>query len=396
MVVSFQIHNSRSILDLTVPMAYGERKAPNGYARMETFPFLEEGRVRTIPCLALVGANASGKSNIINAFKLFTMLVKDGYTPKAHACNKLQAGDSITTCIIDFIHEGHRVQYHVAIDEHEIVGEVLIVDGQLLFSVASNSVSVTGMETHAYSPQRVQAIFDEECLNEERRHHIPLLAVLAAHHAALHDAVAQTFLFITGNIDVYHGQDMHRLQNNQDFLAPIAKLLHRLGIDIDRMEREQEGWVDEATASSWAEGVYCYHTDIEGREVRFTLVEESAGTQHVVHLLGAMLSALGRGALLVIDDLGSSLHPLLLAEIIRLFKDKRYNKTNAQLIFTTHNTEVLDQDLLRVSEIGIVNKTKRRGTTLTRVCDFAGVRNVTNFRKQYLEGNFGGIPFPYI
>lgn len=396
MVVSFQIQNSRSILDLTVPLTYGERKAPNGYAQMETFPFLEEERVRTIPCLALVGANASGKSNIVKAFEHFTALVKDGYTPGSHACNRLHAGDSVTTCIIDFIHEGHRFRYHMAIDEHEIVDEVLTVDGQPLFSVASNSVSVTGSETQAYSPQRVQAIFDEECLNEERRHHIPLLTVLAAHHAAPSDAVAQAFLFITRNIDVCHGQDMHRLENNQDYFAAITELLHRLDIGIDRMEREQEGWGDEAPVSSWAEEVYCYHTDVEGREVRFTLAEESSGTQQVVHLLGVMLSALRRGALLVIDDLGSSLHPLLLAEIIRLFKDKRYNKTNAQLIFTTHDTEVLDQDLHRVSEIGIVNKTKKRGTTLTRVCEFAGVRNVTNFRKQYLEGNFGGIPFPYI
>jgi AAA15 family ATPase/GTPase len=87
---------------------------------------------------------------------------------------------------------------------------------------------------------------------------------------------------------------------------------------------------------------------------------------------------------------------LLLVELVKLFKDKRYNKANAQLIFTAHNTNIMDDELLRKSEIGIITKTLAKGSVLQRVSDFEGVRNVTNFRKQYLQGTFSGIPFPYI
>jgi hypothetical protein len=85
-----------------------------------------------------------------------------------------------------------------------------------------------------------------------------------------------------------------------------------------------------------------------------------------------------------------------LAEIVRMFKDKRYNTSNAQLIFTAHNTDIMEQDMMRISEIGFVNRTMKNGTTFSRVSDFKGIRNVTNFRKQYLEGIFSGIPYPYI
>ncbi len=69
---------------------------------------------------------------------------------------------------------------------------------------------------------------------------------------------------------------------------------------------------------------------------------------------------------------------------------------NTQLPFSAHNTDLLDRELLRVSEVGIVNKNLKHGSTLKRLCDFNGVRNATNFRKQYLEGRFAGIPFPYL
>lgn len=100
------------------------------------------------------------------------------------------------------------------------------------------------------------------------------------------------------------------------------------------------------------------------------------------------MSVLNKGGLLVIDELERSLHPLLLVEIIRLFKDKQYNMHNAQLIFTAHNTDILDNDLLRVSEIDIVRKTLKDGTKLRNIAEFQSIRNVSNFRKQYLQGVF--------
>ena len=188
-------------------------------------------------------------------------------------------------------------------------------------------------------------------------------------------------------------------------------MLRKLDIDISRMSFERT-LVDMQHPEEWIEGVteifqnknneffinnvYSYHKDINGEEVKFKFQEESEGTQIVAGILGVFLSALSRGGVLIIDELEKSLHPLILTEIIRLFKDKRYNLQNAQLVFTAHNTDILDDDLLRVSEIAIVRKTLEYGSTLRRVAEFDGIRNVSNFRRQYLQGTFSGIPHPYI
>ena len=212
---------------------------------------------------------------------------------------------------------------------------------------------------------------------------------------------------------------MEKLAVSQDYDAinasfeKITSLLRKLDIDIERMQLDRNTTkltqpIKQLNFSSQPDNIslrdnvlsvdyiYSYHKDIDGNEIKFKFTEESEGTQIVAGLLGVFLSALDRGATLIIDELERSLHPLLLTEVVRLFKDKRYNTNNAQLIFTAHNTDILDADLLRVSEIGVVKKNTKEGTILTRVSAFDGIRNVINFRKQYLNGAFSGIPHPYI
>ena len=139
------------------------------------------------------------------------------------------------------------------------------------------------------------------------------------------------------------------------------------------------------------------HEDAEGnlKSLDFR-TEESDGTKVVAALIGVCLWALETGRTLFVDELDRSLHPFILISLIKLFKSKRYNKTNAQLVFTAHDPTPLDEDLLRVSEVGIINKTIVGGTSFRRLCEYKGTRNVSNFRKQYLAGIYSGIPFPYI
>ena len=82
---------------------------------------------------------------------------------------------------------------------------------------------------------------------------------------------------------------------------------------------------------------------------------------------------------MLIDELDRSLHSLVFQQIVQMFTNKRYNTQNAQLILTAHNTDLLDADILRISEIDFVNKTKKKGTTIQRLVEFSDVRNVTNF-----------------
>jgi len=118
----------------------------------------------------------------------------------------------------------------------------------------------------------------------------------------------------------------------------------------------------------------------------------------VAGLVGAFLYALKTGGVIFVDELDRSLHPLLMRELVMLFKKRIYNPNGAQLVFTTHNTDILDDSILRLSEIALVRKNLHNGTMIRRLVDLKNegedIRNVTNFRKQYLEGYYSGIPHP--
>ena len=99
---------------------------------------------------------------------------------------------------------------------------------------------------------------------------------------------------------------------------------------------------------------------------------------------------------IVIDELNAKLHPLLVRLLLNMFSNPETNPNNAQLIFTAHNTDILDDDILRVSEICFTSKNIEDGTVIRKASSFKGIRNVNNFRKKYLHGEFAAIPYPYI
>jgi AAA15 family ATPase/GTPase len=143
-----------------------------------------------------------------------------------------------------------------------------------------------------------------------------------------------------------------------------------------------------------------YHKNIQGQEVIFDMeTEESGGTNILFGLVILLICTLDAGGTVVIDEMDKSIHPFVLAKIIELFKDRDYNTGNAQLIFTTHCTDILEEDILGLSEVAIVNKNIKEGSTIKRISDFKDspeLKDTSDFRKLYLQGAFSGIPFPYI
>ncbi|MCA6072160.1 MAG: ATP-binding protein [Endomicrobium sp.] len=146
-----------------------------------------------------------------------------------------------------------------------------------------------------------------------------------------------------------------------------------------------------------------YHKDTNNNEVDFDFFnDESNGTKVLFGLMYKILEVLADGKVLIIDEIDRSIHPLVFAKIIEIFKDKDYNTKNTQLVFTTHCTDILEADILRLSEVATVNKNLNERSTIRRISDFKdshefkNIRNTTDFRKLYLQGFFKGIPFPYI
>lgn len=124
----------------------------------------------------------------------------------------------------------------------------------------------------------------------------------------------------------------------------------------------------------------------------FDFEEESAGTQTWFGLIGPVLYALQSGRTVLFDEIDASLHPKLSARLLELFHDPKTNPTGAQLIFTTHDTSLLNH--LNRDEVWLTEKGRDGATTLTALAEYGGdrVRRSLNLEKAYLQGRFGAVP----
>ncbi len=126
--------------------------------------------------------------------------------------------------------------------------------------------------------------------------------------------------------------------------------------------------------------------------VIFRKEDESAGTIAYLALLGPALHSLSTGGLLLVDELDASLHPLLAIELVKVFNNRELNAKNAQLLFNTHDTNLLRSDVLRRNQIWFTEKDKAGATHLYPLTDFKP-RKKENWQRGYLEGRYGAIPF---
>ena len=125
------------------------------------------------------------------------------------------------------------------------------------------------------------------------------------------------------------------------------------------------------------------------------LSEESRGIQKLFEIGGPLLDILLNGEVLIFDELETSLHPLLARKIIELFTSKKYNRKGAQLLFSTHDTNLLDLDFLRRDQIWITEKGRETNYSTKLVClsQIKGIRKDENIQKGFLQGKYTKIPF---
>jgi uncharacterized protein len=134
------------------------------------------------------------------------------------------------------------------------------------------------------------------------------------------------------------------------------------------------------------------HRTEQGRAV-FDLMDESSGTRNLLFLTGPVLDILDKGLTLIIDELDTSLHTLLVRELVRLFQRPETNTGGAQLIFTTHDTSLLDAlDLFRRDQVWFVEKNQDQTSSLVALSEFSPRKNEA-LERGYLMGRYGAVPF---
>ncbi|MDQ1244262.1 MAG: hypothetical protein QG567_619 [Campylobacterota bacterium] len=130
-----------------------------------------------------------------------------------------------------------------------------------------------------------------------------------------------------------------------------------------------------------------------GKEIFELDDEESLGTRKFFKMSAPILNTLQEGKILMIDELDASLHPMLTRHLIKLFHDKSINTKNAQLIFATHDTNLLKPQIFRRDQIWFTEKDKYGSTDIYALSEIKNVRKTEDFESQYIQGKYGAIPY---
>ncbi|PNU29594.1 AAA family ATPase [Serratia marcescens] len=138
--------------------------------------------------------------------------------------------------------------------------------------------------------------------------------------------------------------------------------------------------------------IYTVHYDDKGESVTFSLEEESHGTQKFFSLAGPWLDALDNGYVLLIDELHDTLHPKLVGFLVKLFNDPMTNKKGAQLIFSTHETSILNQSVFRRDQVWFCEKNDKSETNIYPLTDYSPRKGRENLEAAYLDGRYGALP----
>lgn len=146
---------------------------------------------------------------------------------------------------------------------------------------------------------------------------------------------------------------------------------------------------NEVKATSYHKGV---NKDGEKLSFALGLADESDGTRKLMSIAPAIESVLNKGGLVLVDELEKELHPMLVNYIVAKFQSKNANPNAAQIVFTTHNTELLNMELLRKDQLYFADKSRKDGASeLYSISDFS-TKTADNIRKGYLAGKYGATP----
>ena len=361
------------------------------------------------------GANASGKSNLIKALQTMRGIVAESATvmqPRQTFAVPpfrldAQSAQAPTTFEVTFILDGVRYQYGFSLTAQRVVNEHLLVykafkpqrwfqrhyDAETGKDVYEFGAGLKGAKHLWEGATRANALFLSMAVQLNSEALRPVFDWFINGLVIFNEQVQ-----LSPQASIQMLQQAEGRQQMCDFLsaadisiADIEVVTHK-GLGQSVHVDLEAGKAEIRTEEQEGFQLRFVHKTPQGQAV-FDLMEESSGTRNLLFLAGPVMAVLHRGLTLVIDELDTSLHPLLVRELVRLFHRPEVNTEGAQLLFTTHDTALLDApDLLRRGQIWFVEKNGEQASELVGLAEFSPRKNEA-LERGYLMGRYGGIPF---
>jgi AAA15 family ATPase/GTPase len=437
MILRFGLSNYLSIADYQ-ELSFAASTLQDDSAHLIDIDSPSIGKAQYLPVLAFYGANAAGKSNLLIGLHAVHEAVSDSFA-HANFQKKSNATEKKTwigyrPCKLSA--ECKDKNIHLDID-------VLIGGVRYHYGFEANQSGYVKEWLYAYPKKARQIIFvrdfDDEAEPFEagavlRTKLDPTLRSLAQDRSFLFLSAAGTlknpvlepiFQYFSKQIVFLHSVERakvpvlaEQLQNERvrnfvvGFLEAVDSGIVDIEIkEVERSDKEKQTLVGVMSALEKAlrefnpdmpslpidkdskdYSIQFFHEGIDGERFSLGLEMESSGTLHLLSILTPVLDALENGQTLIVDEITTSLHTMVSQELIKLFSNKDINRSGAQFVFSTHDTNLLSSDVLRRDEIWFAEKDNVGRTNAYPLTDFK-TRKSDNIEKGYLQGRFGGIPY---
>ena len=427
MIIRFSVENWMSFRDRTTFSMVASRERQHG----ERVPKLGKYQTRVLPIAAIYGGNASGKTNFFKALSFAKTLVVEGTRPDSLIPIETFRLDDRwksqpSRFAFELLIDETIYEFRFAVTQKEVLEERLVKitstsekvlydrrDGNLSFD---SSLSKDPFFPFVFRGTRDNQLFLTNSVSQNIDDFRPVYdwfkdkLVLVAP-----DSRFDLFeLFLDEGHPLYMAMNemLSRLDTGIAHLGseeiPLENISIPEPLKTELQEKVKEGMairllmepqtnrivITRKDGELIAKRLVAYHPKSDGTEVRFEIHQESEGSQRVIDLLPAFLelSAQTLQKVYVIDEIDRSLHPLLIRQLLEEYLSNCSTETRTQLLLTTHNVMLMDQQLLRRDEMWVTERDKSGVSSLFSFSEYKDVRYDKDIRKSYLQGRMGGIP----
>lgn len=413
MLVEFRVGNYRSFSEIqTFSMVASNVKSVDPSLDLSNVVKVEDD-LSLLKSAAIYGANGSGKSNLVRAMAFVRKFV-------ATSSKETQISDEIDVdqfrlsaathhepSFFEFVFliKGKQFRYGFEVDSRQVVSEWLFhvptIREAKLFERRRGTITVS------------KAFKEGRKLEDKTRENALFLSVCAQFNGPISRDILNwysRFNLVSGLNDTATRNYTIKCVEEPAKKKAVIEFVQSLDFRIkDLLVEDEEPVTDESLPKNMPEKLKTFMLELGATKgsslktvrvmedgtnhVVFDLGEsESAGTQKLISLAGPLIDTLRTGKTIMIDELDARLHPLITREIIKLFNSQTSNPRGAQLIFTTHDTNLLSNKLFRRDQIWFSELDNTGATHLYSLVEYR-VRNDASYEKDYVSGRYGAIPF---
>ena len=388
---------------------------------------------------AIYGANASGKSNFVRAIGLLQNIVKKGKIIDEVSDYKFKlSGGALTKPIslaIELLSNSKMYYYTLTFDQKKILNETLVEtfkdkEDRIVFerSLTNERQEIPFIESQVKNEKERMflELLSDKLLSKDEL----LLTFLTQKYPNEYADINNVFEWFSDVLIVLNSNFKirgiaHKFDKHDSIVKFVNTFIPTLSTGIQRIEvqkKEIQGdsddmkhlkdnikddqeqlftntnpdtgeeitFVMEENDKIFAKRIFTEHLDKEGHKVFFPFGWESDGTKRLLEYTPLINGVINAEVVFVVDEIERSIHPMMIKELIR--KISSDTSAQGQLIFTTHESCLLDQEILRTDEIWFTQKDKGGATHMYSLSDF-NISNTANIEDGYLNGRYGGIPF---